>query len=338
MPWQKSLEVLMQVPERYLDIPSFSPGGGGYCAPFPGGNPARRATSPEQLRSELNELSIDIAVLYPDHLLKIALLPQPDYAAALARAYNAWLVDRWCSPERGFLGVLVAVPQAPEETAREIERYAQDPRIVGVYLPGAGVSPLWGNRKYDPIYAAAEKADLPVLLHSVTVVYPAFPWQLEQYDTELARHTVGHPFSMVSNLVSMITSGVPVRYPKLRIGFTEAGIAWVPFILNRLDKEYLEQRRQVPFLENRPSHYIREFFFATQPIEEPEDPQDYVTLVKLFHGETQVMFASDWPHHDFDHPGKLFQMPFPLETKRKLLGENALRFFKINEKAQRLNI
>ena len=43
-------------------------------------------------------------------------------------------------------------------------------------------------------------------------------------------------------------------------------------------------------------------FFATQPIEEPEHLGDMATLMGLFGGEDNVVFASDWPHHDFDHP------------------------------------
>jgi predicted TIM-barrel fold metal-dependent hydrolase len=48
------------------------------------------------------------------------------------------------------------------------------------------------------------------------------------------------------------------------------------------------------------------------------------------------VFASDWPHHDFDHPMKLAQMPFPPETRRKILGENALRLFSIDAQGRRL--
>jgi uncharacterized protein len=209
---------------------------------------------------------------------------------------------------------------------------------VGVYLPTAGVEPLWGHRKYDPIYQAAQDADLPVLLHSVTVVHPVFPCQLHGFDTEMARHTVSHTFAMIANLVSMVTTGVPVRFPGLRIAFTEAGVSWVPFIMNRLDKEYVERRREVPFLRERPSRYIKRFYFATQPVEEPEDPRDLVTLVKLYGGEDTTMFASDWPHHDFDHPRKVFQAPFSPEVKRKIMGKNALRFFRIDATGRRLNL
>ncbi len=339
MPWRKSLEALSNVPERYLDIPGFSAGTGGLSAPFPGGHDSKRMVhTAEQMRAELSELSIDIAILFPDHLLKLPVLPQKEYAAALARAYNAWLVDKWCSQKNRLLGCIVAAPQDPEDAAREIAKYAKEPGIVGVYLGLAGVDPLWGDRKYDPIYAAAQEANLPVLLHSVTVIHPVFPWQIQGFDTEMARHTIAHPFAVMANLVSMITTGVPVRYPDLRVAFIEAGISWVPFIMNRLDKEYLERRREVPFLENRPSHYIRKFYYGTQPVEEPENPADLVTLINLYGGEETTMFASDWPHHDFDHPRKVFQLPMSPEGRRKIMGENALRFFQIDAEARRTNL
>src|SRR3712207_6908433 len=57
-----------------------------------------------------------------------------------------------------------------------------------VYLPCAGLDPLWGHRRYDPIYEAAEAADLPILLHSVTVVHPVFPFNLHVFETEFGRH------------------------------------------------------------------------------------------------------------------------------------------------------
>jgi predicted TIM-barrel fold metal-dependent hydrolase len=184
MPWRKSLEVLSNVPERYLDIPGFSAGAGGLTAPFPGGHHSNRMVhDADQMRDEISKLSIDLAVLFPDHLLKLPVLVQKDYAAALARAYNAWLIDRWTTREKGLLGCLVVPPQDPEAGAKEIEKYAKEPGIVGVYLGLAGVDPLWGNRKYDPIYQAAQDNNLPVLLHSVTVIHPVFPWQIQGFDT-----------------------------------------------------------------------------------------------------------------------------------------------------------
>jgi uncharacterized protein len=338
-PWQKSLEALQDVPERYLDIPGFSPGGLGLSAPFPGRHDAhRKVHDPEQMRRDLSSIGVDIGILFPDHLLKLAILPQAEYAAALARAYNAWLVDRWVAPPQGLLGCVVAAPQSPHAAAEEIRRYARHPGIVGIYLPTAGVEPLWGHRRYDPIYEAAQEARLPVLLHSVNITHPVYPHQVHGFETEMARHTVSHVFSMIVNLVSIITTGVQVRYPDLKIGFTEAGLAWVPFIAERLDKEYLERRREVPFLDERPSRYIKRCYFATQPIEEPEDPAHVETYIRLFDGATTTMFASDWPHHDFDHPRKVIQYLRDPQLRAQVMGENALAFFGIDRGGNRLDV
>jgi predicted TIM-barrel fold metal-dependent hydrolase len=339
MPWRKALENVADVEEYYLDIPGFSPGMTWYEARFPSGHEGRRMVhTAEQMREELDEIHVDIGVLFPDHLLKLAMITQAEYAAALARAYNAWLLEKWCSQEKGLLGCIIACPQDPENAAREIRRYAREPGMVGVYLPCAGLDPLWGHRRYDPLYEAAQEADLPVLLHSVTVVHPVFPFNLHVFETEFGRHICGHTFSIMANLVHMISAGVPVRYPDLRIACTEVGISWVPFLMNRMDKEYLERRREIPILEERPSHYMKKFYYATQPVEEPENLHDLVTLMELYDGEDRTIFASDWPHHDFDHPSKVHQIPFSSEVRRKVFGENALRLFKIDAQGNRLNL
>ena len=125
---------------------------------------------------------------------------------------------------------------------------------------------------------------------------------------------------MAANLVHMIESGVPVRFPRLRIAFTEAGISWVPWVMMRMDKEFIERRRDVPFLTEPPSHYVKQMWFATQPIEEPEHMRDVAALIDLFDGENQVVFASDWPHHDFDHPSKVLQIPVAEDVQAKIMG------------------
>ena len=327
MPWRRALEQLADVPERYLDIPGFAPALK-LDPPFPGGFNLRTVTSAAQMRDELAALSVDAGIVFPDNLLLIAQLPNEEYAAALARAYNRWLVEEWLH-EPSLYGALIAVPQHPADAAREIARYAGNPKVVAVYLPTSGVYPLWGHRKYDPIYAAARDAGLPVMLHSVSAVSPAFPFNTEQFDTALARHTVSHCFAMMANMISMVTTGVPVRFPDLKIAFAEAGVSWVPFMMWRLDKEYNESRREVPFLEEKPSAYIRKMYFVTQPIEEPENGKELVAMMALFDGENQVLFASDWPHHDFDHPRQVFDLPLSPAAKRKIMGENALRLFGI---------
>ena len=333
-PWRKSLEILAETPARYLDIPGFSPTLK-LDPPIPGGQANRSVHTPAEMRAELSVIGVDVGVLFPDNLLLFAPIPNIEYAVALSHAYNRWLTAEWLD-EEGLYGALLACPQDPADSAREIERYAGNPKIVAVFLPTAGVNPLWGHRRYDPIFAAAEAANLPVLLHSVTLVSPAFPCQLDQFENHFGRQMLSHSFAMMANLTSLVHTGVPARFPKLRIGFTEAGIAWVPYMMWRMDKYYNEYRRMIPFLEKRPSDYMKErMWFATQPIEEPDDPRDLVHVIDTI-GADRVLFASDWPHHDFDHPRALLKLPMPAETKRKVMGESALELFGIPRPAGKL--
>ena len=163
MPWRVALENIKDVQENYLDIPGFSPGTTAYEAKFPSGQEGTKmVTTADQMRDELDEIHVDIGILFPDHLLKIPVISQIDYAAVLARAYNAWLLDEWCNLSKGLLGCILACLQDPEDAAREISKYAKEPGMVGVFLPCAGLERLWGHRQYDPIYEAAQEADLPV--------------------------------------------------------------------------------------------------------------------------------------------------------------------------------
>jgi uncharacterized protein len=336
LPWRLSLEALHGASYPYLQVPGFAPNMR-LDPPIQGSHAYRSVDTAAVMRAELSELEIDIGILFPDHMLTFAALPNIEYATALAQAYNRWLMEEWLLKEPGLYGVMLATPQNPEAAAREIERYAKEERIVGIYLPTAGVNPLWGHRIYDPIMAAADATGLPVCLHSVTLVSPAFPCQLDQFENHFGRQVLSHAFAMMANLTSLIHSGVPARFPNLRVVFTEAGIAWVPYMMWRMDKYFNEYRRMVPFLEQRPSDYIRErMWFATQPIEEPDNPKDLVATIDLIGGPERIVFASDWPHHDFDHPRTIMKLPMPSEAKRKIMGENALKLFGITAPSGKL--
>jgi len=335
MPWRKTLEHLATVPARYLDIPGFAPSIQTWPSfPQSGGDRRNTVTSAAQMRQDLDDLGVDIAVLFPDHLLSHAAIRQDDYAVALARAYNRWLVEEWLTEDNGLKGALIAPHHRPEAAAEEIRRYASHAHVSAVYLPTCTVDPLYGHRRYDPMYAAAQETGLPVMLHSVTAVHPNFPFNLQGYETVFAAHILAHPLALIANLVSMMETGVPERFPELKIAFTEGGVGWVPWIMLRMDKEYAERRRDVAVLKDRPSSYVRKMYFATQPIEEPEHLGDMATLLTLFGGEDSVMFASDWPHHDFDHPSKVLQIPLSDAARRKIMGLNAMKLLRLKEPAQ----
>ncbi|HEX5414747.1 MAG TPA: amidohydrolase family protein [Chloroflexota bacterium] len=329
LPWRQAVENAARIPRRYLDVPTYVGGG---SSPLPGAAlPSLRGAreeivwTAEQMRRELDAFSIDAAVIFPDFFLKIASVANPDYAAALARAYHRWIAEKWVAADNDLYGVIIAIHQDPQEAAREIRRWAGHPRFACVYLPTCQVYPIWGHRRYFPILEAAEEAGLPIALHSVSGSSVGFPFNVEQFTTAPTAHTASHVFAMMSNLMSFIENGIPARFPKLKILFTEAGLTWVPFLRMRLDKEFIEQRRVWPFYDDLPSLLIDRMYFATQPIEEPQRRQDLVDLIRIYNGEDTTLFASDWPHHDFDHPRVAFELPISDPARRKLMGLNAVK-------------
>ncbi len=316
-----------QVLEERQDVPPY--GGGARLFPnFPDQWEPRWsvAQTPETLRTDLDALGIDLAFLFPEAGLGTARQPNREYASAIARAYNRWLVERYLTT-RGFYGGIIATPQDPEGAAREIARYARHERVVGVVLPTSGVAPLWGDRRYDPIYRAAQEHGLAVLYHAGGALgLTALPFDLRQFDTWFMQHTYSHSIALLSALANLFATAVPARFPELRMLFIEGGVSWFAEGMQRLDWAWTQRRDDVPLLTEPPSYYMRrQMFVATQPIEEPENASDLADVIRVMGGEDTVIFASDYPHHDFDHPRKVFQIPGSPEMKRKIMGENALR-------------
>ena len=91
----RRLREIAKVDERYLDLPAISPRAE-FRDPVPGGSNRRQiVTSPAGCAASLHQLSVNEAVLFPDHLLSLAMVRDPEFAVRLARSYNDWLEERW---------------------------------------------------------------------------------------------------------------------------------------------------------------------------------------------------------------------------------------------------
>ena len=127
-------------------------------------------------------------------------------------------------------------------------------------------------------------------------------------------------------------SGLPERFPNIKWIFLEAGQAWVPFLIARLDNEYKQRSAEAPLLNRLPGEYIREMYFATQPFEVHDTPEDTRKMIDLMNGVQSLLYASDYPHPDFDTPGLIYDLPcLNDEEKRAILGGNALRLFNLDD-------
>ena len=326
---RKALEVPDS--ERWLDTPELSPLTA-YDVPI-ADDPDRAVhvvRNANQLRSDLDNLGIDAAIVFPGRMLGTASSPQS--SIELTEVYNRYVNELWVRPADGIYGALMVASQDPKASAAQIERYAAADGFAAVYLPTAGVHPLWGHRQYDPIYAAAQAARLPVVAHGLTHIYPVFPFNLERFDTAIAKQTLAKPLAAIANLVDMVTTGVFARFPDLKVVFPETGLSWLPFVMWRLDQQYKWLAAELPFYTDKPSTYIkRQVFVTTHSLEEPDDPAAIAALLDAIGGPERALYASDWPHYDHDRPERVSALAIPDAAKRRILGYNARDVFRIAE-------
>jgi predicted TIM-barrel fold metal-dependent hydrolase len=248
-----------------------------------------------------------------------------DLAAAICSAINDWQIEKWTSKDFRLRGSIVVANEDGPTAAKEIKRRAGDPNYVQVLLLSRNVEPL-GQRRYWPIYEAAEAAGLPVGVHAFG--FGGNPITASGWPSYYIEEMVGHSQCQQTALASLVLEGVLERFPKLKMIMIEAGFGWAPSLAWRLDKVWQRLKSEVPHVKRPPSEYIRDqIYWTTQPMEDPERRQDLLDVIDWI-GWDKLLFATDYPHWDFDDPSRVLPAgisdanrdAFYLANARKVYG------------------
>ena len=287
----------------------------------PNGEPA--GSSYEMMCAQhLDAFGIDVAILTGGGELGLGVHPHTEFAKAYAHAYNKLLLETWLTWDDRFFGAMLVAPQDPVAAAKEIREVGAHSRIVEVLIGSATRIPL-GQSFYWPIYEAAEEMGLPVSVHPGTESRGMSNGFIAGApSTHLEWHT-NLPQNYMGQIVSLVCEGVFAKFPGLKFVAKEGGIAWIPGVLWRLDKNWKGLRSSVPWLDRLPSEYIFDHVrFTSQPIEEPERPEFFPQLLEMIHADRTLMFSSDYPHWDNDSPRHAFpRLPEPLMAR--IMHDNA---------------
>ena len=130
-------------------------------------------------------------------------------------------------------------------------------------VTSARYRPVHANA-YMPSTGRSRSADLPLSFHAI---YHQQERMFEGMNKFLSVHALGFIFYNMVHMTNMVMNGIPERFPKLKILWIESGLAWIPFLMQRLDNEYLMRSSEAPLLKRLPSEYMREMFYTSQPIE-----------------------------------------------------------------------
>jgi predicted TIM-barrel fold metal-dependent hydrolase len=212
----------------------------------------------------------------------------------------------------------------PAAAMRELERWAGDAHFVQASTMPHGLEPL-GRERYWPIFEAVEAAGLPLGIHvggasamaPTSTGWPSF--YIEEHHSKCE--------AMQALMVSLVVEGVFERCPKLKVVLIEGGFVWVPSLAWRLDKTYKRLKAEAPHLKRLPSEYIRDhFWYTTQPIEEPQNPQDLADVMEWV-GWDRILFSTDYPHWDFDDPQVAIKTRLNDAQRRMIFHDNAAQLY-----------
>lgn len=254
----------------------------------------------------------------------------PELGLACVRAFNDWYLEEWvgAAPER-FVPLGITYMADAGAAAAEIRRNAgrgfravslpEHPQLIGLPTLHSG----W----WDPVVRACAETGTVVCLHvgSSGITGPDLP-----VDGPMVEYTATlFPSLSMSACVDWLWSGLPLRFPELRVCLGEGGIGWVPMLADRLD--YVHEvsghgRRAWPSSELTPTDVLlSSFWFCTL-----DDPSIWPIRDRI--GVDRIMVEVDYPHADSTWPDTQAFLadrlaPLSVDEVRRVTHANAAGLF-----------
>jgi len=276
---------------------------------------------------------LDAAIIYPSvDLTWETECEDADYAQAMCRAYNRWIVD-WCSDSGGRLIPVAHLSMGdPKAAAEELERAVKAGCRGGWVVQFTMTGKPHAHPDHDVLFAKAQELDVPIGLHVSLEPQWALPgrYKLDYIRKQPFFLNVTASDANRHALTSFMQFGTFDKFPKLKIVVLEVGAGWISYWLDRMDAVYDSiMGRSVP-LKERPSHYFRRNVWISADPDEHSLP----AMMQLC-GDDRFFWASDFPHPD--HTGNYIEELEELAEKlspsarAKMLGQNVTQAYNLKQ-------
>ncbi len=227
-------------------------------------------TDPGRLRDvQLGErwmdaMSVDYSCLFPTGMLNIGLHPQKEMEVDLCWAYNRWLTEKVLPESGGRMYSALCLPFSdPDACLRQVETFGDRKGVSGFMVTTVRNLQVNDNA-YMKVYRAMEERGLSLSFHSgPNWSEPVF----RACNRFISVHALGFSFYNILHCTNWVINGLGERFPKLPVIWIEGGLAWIPFLMQRLDNEYMMRPSEAPTLKKKPSEYMRDMYYSSQPIE-----------------------------------------------------------------------
>jgi 5-carboxyvanillate decarboxylase len=249
----------------------------------------------------------------------------PAQGSELAGLSNDRLAQAAAAYPDRLTGLAAFAPRNPALAARELERGVKKLGLKGGIVNSHSAGEYLDDRKFWPIFEAAQAMDVPIYIHPRDPSPQMFP------PFDMLGFKVGWSWAVEvgTHIVRLIWSGLFDTFPRLRIIIGHMGEG-LPFCLDRIDNRYyweIEIAGSTPKLKRRPSDYFRENIIVTTSGMNFALP---LRLALSMLGVDNVLFAADYPYENVaESVAAIDAFDLPDGDKQKLYHLNSKRVFKL---------
>lgn len=246
--------------------------------------------------------------------------------AAVSRAYNRAISRVLKAYPNKFIGIAAAPLQDISKAIIEAEFAVKELGLHSIIMyqningKDLDCEFLW------PFYATVEKLGVPLSVHGVDSGPLLGVERFSRYNLDVC---LGFPFEVFTAISALIFSGLLDRFPRLKFGFFEVGIGWIPWLLDRLEMAYDARSAAREKANRRPKDCFDNFYFSLGS--EDSTLADVVKRV----GSSRLMIGSDFPHPDGTAPNTISLLEarpgLSAQDRNNLLGGTAADFFGIEQ-------
>jgi predicted TIM-barrel fold metal-dependent hydrolase len=288
----------------------------------------------------MNREGFDRAVLFPS--LTINLIwhtMDPKRAAAVTDAYNRYVLD-FMSPYKGrLLGVAILPMIAVDEAIAQAKTFKKAGINAGCVRPNPVAGKALHHPCFYPLWEACQEMDFGIAIHGASGVENMGTERFGSVRTGeqgssgapysyAVEHCFTHTAEMMAAVTSFVLGGVCDKFPRLKVAFIEAGGAWLPGYVDRMDRHFDDVSANDLHITHRPSEIFQRQCFSTfEPVESS------IRVLAEHFGPHKLMVSTDYPHGDgFPNTINLIkQMKLKPEVERALFSVGAKKWYGIDD-------
>ncbi|MBI4524358.1 MAG: amidohydrolase [Deltaproteobacteria bacterium] len=227
----------------------------------------------------MDELNVDLQVIYPTVFI-VPCARRAEVDLALCRSYNRWMAEIVKKAPDRFRWVLVP-PLLNMDRVFEELKFGKDNGACGVFMRGLEADRRLSDSYFFPLYEEAGRLDLPICVHSANGSITMHDFFLD--DPGFCRFKL----AVVGAFHSLVFDGIPVRFPKLKIGIIEIGAQWFPYAVHDLARRYARRGKDLG------KHVLKDsrIYVACQT-------DDDLAYVLTYADDDNLVIGSDYGHAD----------------------------------------